>query len=145
MEIKVDKSELDAFSVKLGAKASKFPKEIQEAIKKSSQSVERQAKSNLTSNGSVKTGHLRRSITHTASQYEGKIYTNVKYAKGVEEGTRPHVIRPKKKKALYWAGASHPVKTVNHPGSKGKPYMKPALEAEKPKFINNLKKAIKLD
>jgi hypothetical protein len=30
---------------------------------------------------------------------------------------RPHKIIPKNKKALYWKGASHPVRSVNHPGS----------------------------
>lgn len=29
----------------------------------------------------------------------------------------PHRIVPKTKKALYWKGAKHPVRSVNHPGS----------------------------
>lgn len=41
----------------------------------------------------------------------------------VEFGTKPHVILPKNKLALYWPGAQHPVKKVNHPGSKGQDYM----------------------
>ena len=32
--------------------------------------------------------------------------------------TKPHVIVPKRKKALSWPGAKNPVKKVNHPGSK---------------------------
>ena len=31
--------------------------------------------------------------------------------------TKAHVIRPKVKRALFWPGAAHPVKKVNHPGS----------------------------
>lgn len=31
---------------------------------------------------------------------------------------RPYTIRPKKKKALFWPGARHPVAFVNHPGSR---------------------------
>ena len=31
--------------------------------------------------------------------------------------TRPHIIVPKNRQALYWAGARHPVKKVKHPGS----------------------------
>ena len=31
--------------------------------------------------------------------------------------TRPHIIRPTNKKALFWPGAGHPVKAVHHPGS----------------------------
>lgn len=39
--------------------------------------------------------------------------------------TRPHVIKFKHKKALFWPGAKHPVKSVNHPGSKipARPFM----------------------
>jgi len=36
----------------------------------------------------------------------------------LEEGTRPHVIKPRLKKALYWSGAEHPVKSVLHPGTR---------------------------
>ena len=44
---------------------------------------------------------------------------NCTYAAIHEYGgkTRPHDIYPRNKKALYWAGASHPVKVVHHPGS----------------------------
>lgn len=34
-----------------------------------------------------------------------------------DEGTDPHVIRPKRKRALYWKGARHPVRVVHHPGT----------------------------
>lgn len=38
--------------------------------------------------------------------------------------TRPHIIKAKNGKALHWPGARHPVKQVNHPGSKipARPY-----------------------
>lgn len=32
--------------------------------------------------------------------------------------TKPHVIKAKDKKALAWPGGKHPVRQVNHPGSK---------------------------
>lgn len=32
--------------------------------------------------------------------------------------TREHIIRPRHKKALSWPGGAHPMKKVNHPGSK---------------------------
>lgn len=36
-----------------------------------------------------------------------------------DRGTKgPYTIRPRRKRALYWAGASHPVKRVSHPGLK---------------------------
>lgn len=44
---------------------------------------------------------------------------NVAYATIQHDGgkTAPHVILPRHKKALFWQGAEHPVRRVNHPGS----------------------------
>lgn len=52
------------------------------------------------------------------------------HAKFVLFGTRPHVIRPKTKKALRWAGPGGFVfaKRVNHPGSKADPYLETARD-----------------
>lgn len=35
--------------------------------------------------------------------------------------TKPHVILPRRGRALSWPGARHPVRSVNHPGSKTPP------------------------
>lgn len=36
-----------------------------------------------------------------------------------DQGTRgPYTISPRRKRALYWKGAAHPVKRVTHPGLK---------------------------
>ena len=145
MEFKVDYSDIQKFQVHIGKKLIQFPNEVREAIRKSTLSIEEQAKSNLNKNGSVQTGHLRRSISRKVYINEGIVSANTKYAEGVEKGTKPHIIRAKKKKALYWQGANHPVKVVNHPGSRAKPYLIPALKSEQPKFIQNLKEAVKID
>lgn len=81
----------------------------------------------------VDTNLLRGSITHEGPFKQGgyivvKVGTNVKYARPVEFGTAPHVILPKVKKALYWKGADHPVFSVNHPGTKEHPYLRPAMK-----------------
>ena len=145
MEFKFDYSDVQRFNVQIGRKLIEFPNEVKEAIRKSTLSIERQAKTNLTNNGSVVTGHLRRSISHKVYANEGIVSANTKYAEGVEKGTKAHTIRAKNKKALYWQGANQPVKVVRHPGSAAKPYLIPALKAEQPKFIQNLKEAVKLD
>lgn len=46
----------------------------------------------------------------------------------VERGTRPHIIRPRVKKALYWPGAAHPVASVRHPGTRATHNLAEALE-----------------
>lgn len=35
----------------------------------------------------------------------------------IEYGTRPHMIYPRTKRALFWPGAEHPVSAVHHPGT----------------------------
>ena len=142
--IKIDKSELDRFVVYLKTKDSEDTKRIHKVLKNSGMAIQRNAMTNLEKNGSVQTGHLRRSIANYRRGMTITIHTsNVKYAICVEKGTKAHIIRPKNKKALYWKGATRPVKYVNHPGSKAKPYLEPAFEQEKDKFVENLKEAIK--
>jgi HK97 gp10 family phage protein len=142
--IKIDTNEIDKFAVELIELSEKSRDNVQKAIKKSAFNIEANAKKNLAANKSVVTGHLRRSIATKMGDLEATIHTsNVKYAVIVEKGSKAHIIRPKNKKALYWKGAKRPVKLVNHPGSKAKPYLEPAFESEKDKFIENLKEAIK--
>ena len=142
--IKINVDEIDKFAVELTELSEKSRDNVQKAVKKSAFNIESQAKKNLASNKSVVTGHLRRSIATKMGDLEATIHTsNVKYAVIVEKGSKPHIIRPKNKKALYWEGAKRPVKLVNHPGSRAKPFLIPAFESEKDKFIENLKEAIK--
>ena len=79
------------------------------------------------------TGRLRRSISYVAGGEARYIVApNVPYAVPVHEGSRPHVIRPTRAKALFWRGALHPVRVVNHPGNKGNPFMTRGLAASLP-------------
>ena len=142
--IKINTNDIDKFAVELIKLSEESKGNVQKAVKKSAFNIESQAKKNLASNKSVDTGHLSRSITTKMGDLEATIHTsNVKYAVIVEKGSRPHIIRPKNKKALYWKGAKRPVKLVNHPGTKAKPFLIPAFESEKDKFIENLKEAVK--
>jgi phage gpG-like protein len=141
----IDTSELTKFKVTIDKYSSKAYSGAREAVRKSTLNIEKYAKSNLTKNGSVDTGLLRNSINSNIDSLRGTVSTNTKYAKIVEEGSKPHIIKPKKKKFLYWKGASHPVKEVKHPGSKAKPYMIPAFEKEIPNFIKELSNALDMD
>ena len=142
--IKFDTSEIDKFVIDLKGTNEDIRSDVQKVLKKSGFNIEAKAKLNITNNGSVKTGHLRRGITTDIGNMEVTVHTsNIKYARGVEEGTRPHTIRAKNKKALYWKGAKHPVKSVRHPGSRAKPFLIPAFEKEKEVIIKDLEKVIK--
>ena len=138
--IKIDSSDLNKFSVILRELPDEIKNDVRKVVKNSAFNIERNAKSSA----SVKTGHLKRSISTKMGDMEATIHTsNLKYAPMVEFGTRPHIIRAKNKKALYWKGARHPVKSVRHPGSKAKPYLIPAFEKEKDQFLEKLKEVIR--
>jgi len=77
----------------------------------------------------LKTGFLVQSFRWLLGTLQGFWYPTASYARYVEFGTAPHVILPKDKKALYWPGAEHPVKRVNHPGTKANPFMERILAA----------------
>ena len=137
--IRIDTSELDKFAVEITNLNDKTKDNVQKVLNNTGFKIEAKAKGNVP----VDTGHLRRCITTKIGDMEVIVHTsNIKYARGVEFGTRPHLIKPKNKKALYWKGAKHPVKSVNHPGSKAKPYLIPAFESEKDNLIKDLKEVI---
>ena len=142
--IKVDTSEIDKFVIDLKGMSKELRSDVQKVLKNNGFNIEARAKRNLSSNGSVKTGHLRNGIATNVGNLEVTVHTsNIKYARIVEEGSRPHTIRAKGKKALYWKGARHPIKSVRHPGSKAKPYLIPAFEKEKEVIIKDIEKIIK--
>ena len=141
--IKINADELNKFSVEVIKLSNEIEEDVKKVVKNSALNIEENAKSNLTKNKSVATGHLRRGISTDIKGLEATIHTsNIKYASMVEYGTKAHIIRPKNKRFLYWKGAKHPVKQVNHPGSKAKPYLVPAFEKEKDQFLEKLKEVI---
>ena len=114
----------------------------------------------------VDTGNLRASLTQDikmkSGEVVGRVSTNVNYAIYVHEGTKAHKIYPKNAKALvfYWpkVGAKTVVPKkapgwtghfakgtrfmigkgyVQHPGTKGRPFLRTALveEATKAGFV----------
>jgi len=90
----------------------------------------------------VKTSRLRTGIRSRIDPFRGMIESTVKYGVFVHEGTKPHVIRPVSKKALYWKGASHPVRSVQHPGTKANPFMKRGAEESEGKVQEMFQRAI---
>ena len=141
--IKINADELNKFSIEIPKLYEKNEALVRQTVKNSAFNIQKNAISNLTKNKSVDTGHLRRGISTDIRGLGATIHTsNIKYAPMVEYGTKAHIIRAKNKKALYWKGAKHPVKKVNHPGSKAKPYLIPAFNQEKDQFLEKLKEVI---
>lgn len=87
-----------------------------------------------------KTGKLERQtfyrivpVTDSRSSFTLKLWFGSKpdYSKYVNEGTRPHVIKPKRSSVLAWADAQTGkmvyAKEVHHPGTKPNQYLGEAL------------------
>lgn len=110
-----------------------------------------------------KTGKLKSSITHTVAGYGAVVYANegiAPYVDWVIDGTRPHKICAKNKQALWWGekgfglvitpggsghftGLEHPVKCVNHPGTKPNPFFEKGYEEAKDDMDKRTDKFVK--
>lgn len=70
----------------------------------------------------VQTGRYRSSLSWRIGVDARGLYalvgSAVPYARIIEEGSPPHEIRPRTKRALAWPGGAHPVKRVRHPGTR---------------------------
>ncbi len=90
--------------------------------------------------------HTAHRALHSGVERAGKnkitmyLAHGVRYGGILEEGSKPHIIRPKNKKALYWKGASHPVKAVKHPGTKPRAVVEPTAKIYKVKIRDTLVK-----
>ncbi len=100
------------------------------------------AKRLLTTQGSVDSGRLRSSIRFLVRNdgLAGEVFTDVFYAVFVEFGTKRHTIRATKAQALFWKGAAHPVVSVEHPGTRPRPFLFPAFQKAQKQLIKDMKK-----
>jgi len=71
----------------------------------------------------VRSGTLSRSPrTIEVGPTHAMVGTDRDYAAAHQLGSKPHVIEARNKKALFWPGAKHPIKSVNHPGLPPRPF-----------------------
>jgi hypothetical protein len=82
----------------------------------------------------VDTGRLRASIRVERRSTFGlrqrwTVGSDVEYAPMVNDGTRPHIIRPKRAKALRFkvGGKTVFARIVHHPGTRARPFLDRAL------------------
>lgn len=133
---------------KLQSLLKKFPqtteKYLQRAIDASADDVFKNA---TRTNVPWKTGNLVQSFGVVRGRLVALVGPNksgvpAKYAIFVHEGTAPHVITPKKGKALFWKGAKHPVKSIKHPGTKPNRFIPRILEKSMPRIQTNFQTAL---
>jgi hypothetical protein len=80
-----------------------------------------------------KTGVYGRSFEKRRVRIRGmaavQVVNTAPHADILERGSGPHVIEARNAQALFWPGARHPVKKVNHPGTPAYHLMRRALRA----------------
>ncbi len=69
------------------------------------------------------------------------------YARFVDQGTRPHKIRPRRRKALRWAveGGFAFAKVVNHPGTRPRRFFERAADRKEQAVLGILRSAVGLE
>ncbi|HBJ2623607.1 UNVERIFIED_ORG: hypothetical protein B2H98_06870 [Clostridium botulinum] len=101
-----------------------------------------EGKAKNSANWKDRTANARQGISSESTGGNGdyKISLNhgVSYGEILEEGSKPHIITPKNGKALYWKGAAHPVKKINHPGTEGFHTFENTLEESKGEVISTI-------
>lgn len=117
-----------------------FMKEASEALAVSLRDVQERARAEH--RFTTRTGLAERSIRTAEARkgqtLSGTVYTALDYGVYLHEGTKPHVIEPRRKKALRWTDGGRFVfaRRVKHPGTKADPYIYDALDAEEPVIVS---------
>jgi len=84
-----------------------------------------------------------------------------RYARPIEYGSKPHIIKPIRRKALFWYTYSRPkmrlydpvtekemgliftwAKLVNHPGHRSYPFLRPTIKGMQPRLVRAVKALI---
>ncbi|WP_043599600.1 HK97 gp10 family phage protein [Nocardia otitidiscaviarum] len=92
--------------------------------------MSRRIQSSASQRAPVDTGNLRRMIredpiTVSGTHVYGGVTSHAKYSRFVHDGTSPHIIRPRHKKALRFTMEGRPVivRQVRHPGTRARPFL----------------------
>jgi HK97 gp10 family phage protein len=133
-------------NLKGGAELQKFLQELpvklernimRSALRAGAKVIADEAKQNVP----VDDGDLKRSIRVSTNTKKGKVTASAKagdkrawYWRFVEFGTAAHTIKGKNGNPLFFNGAA--VMSVNHPGARAKPFMRPALDSKSNEAIN---------
>lgn len=86
--------------------------------------------------GALRLSHRPGNITIRGTRVTGDVTAEQDYAMAVHEGSRPHVIRPRRAQALTWGSGADRVfaRSVNHPGSSPRPWLLNSLKDVGPRL-----------
>lgn len=81
-----------------------------------------------TRSGRLRAGNRMR-VEQQPGRVVGEVHNNTRYAAAVHDGSKPHIIRPRRKKVLRFKVGARIVyaRLVNHPGTKAQPWLYNAL------------------
>lgn len=121
-------------SVRLEVNEAALSREVQRHGRRVAARWQRRTATQARQDAPVRTGHLGRSVgegdVKTVGPFTvtGSVHARADYALYVHEGTRPHVIRPRRAKALRFEVGGRVVfaKMVRHPGVRARPFLRNA-------------------
>lgn len=137
------KLDTTAFRASMTAGAKRLSALVVESLRRTSAQTAGWARVNTLFRS--RTGRLRAGISsRLTSRTSARVTSSAKHSHYVEDGTRPHVIRPRRKKALRFVqnGVVRFAKQVNHPGTKPRPFMKQARDRAEPLFDRLCREAV---
>lgn len=109
-------------------------RQLENSLNRTAEATRTEWDRNLQRTTPVDTGEMRNRTTVTVSPRFGgwviEAIADTPYARFVAGGTRPHVIRPRSKRALRFNVGSQVVfaRSVNHPGTQPNPWWSQAFE-----------------
>jgi hypothetical protein len=130
---------------------SKFDEAIAEMKRKREQTIEEIAvfvEAEAKQRVKVKTGELRRKITHVTEHGDevsrAKVGSNLEYTQTLEEGSSPHTIRSNDGKPLRFKinGNWVVVDQVNHPGTRAQPFLLPSITENTGEIQDRIKRGL---
>lgn len=114
-----------------------FQRRLRQAVKASTGIIQEEAQDSHVYK--TQSSFLERSVTAGTKEsgMVGRVFldTNIApYGPFVHEGTRPHMIFPKNRKALRWVSGGRFIfaRSVHHPGWQGDPFLYNALDKKEP-------------
>lgn len=147
MELKLQIYGLDDVVHRLDTLSDVSQRKLKEAMNISLRDLQEEARSHH--RFTTRTGEAERSIhteaTYGKDNFSGTVGTTRKVTVYLHQGTKRHLIRPKRKLALRWTAGGKFVfsKRAMHPGWRKDTFLFDALRHEQPRIMTRFQQAIR--